>query len=118
MDRSFELQGSKRSRTRPTARCFAASRAGAGIFERLEAELSAWYLVAVERQPGDPESQRIEVDVKRKGVSVKSNKTVITGTVDTRRPADELLSDALSSPFAMSGIPLRVSTFTQRDAAG
>jgi hypothetical protein len=37
--------------------------------------------------------------------------------VNPTRTADQLLSDALSSPFAISGIPVRVSTFTQRDAA-
>src|SRR6185503_10308042 len=117
-DRSFELQGLETIADVTNGTLFRGVAAGAGIFERLEAELSARYLVAVERQPGDPESQRIEVDVKRRGVSVKSNKTVITGSVDTRRPAAELLSDALSSPFALSGIPLRVSTFTQHDAVG
>ena len=118
MDRSFELQGLETIADVTNGTLFRGVASGAGIFERLEAELSARYLVAVERQPGDPESQRVEVDVKRKGVSVKSNKTVITGSVDTRRPAAELLSDALSSPFALSGIPLRVSTFTQHDAVG
>ena len=118
MDRSFELQGLETIADVTNGTLFRGVASGAGIFERLEAELSSRYLVAVERQPGDPESQRIEVDVKRRGVSLKSNATVITGTVDTHRPAAELLSDALSSPFALAGIPLRVSTFTQRDPSG
>lgn len=118
MDRSYELQGLETIADVTNGTLFRGVASGAGIFERLEAELSARYLVAVERQPGDPESQRIEVDVKRRGVSVKSNNTVVTGTANTRRPAAELLSDALSSPFALAGIPLRVSTFTQRDASG
>ena len=118
LDRSFELQGLETIADITNGTPFRGIASGAGIFEQLEAELSARYLVAVERQPGDPESQRIEVDVKRRGVSVKSNKTIVTGTVNTRRPAAELLSDALLSPFALAGIPLRVSTFTQRDASG
>lgn len=117
-DRSFELQGLETIADVTNGTLFRGVASGAGIFERLEVELTARYLVAVERQPGDPESQRIDVDVKRRGVSVKSNKTVVTGTMATRRPAAELLSDALSSPFALAGIPLRVSTFTQRDASG
>jgi len=117
-DRSFELEGLERIADVTNGTLFRGIAAGAGIFERIESELSAWYLVAVERQAGDPESQRIEVDVKRRGVTVKSNKTVVTGAIDTRRPAADLLSEALSSPFALPGIPLRVSTFTQRDAAG
>jgi hypothetical protein len=38
--------------------------------------------------------------------------------VDRQRPAAESLSDALSSPFALPGIPLRVSTFMERDGSG
>src|SRR6185503_15610534 len=117
-DRSFELQGLETIADVTNGTLFRGVAAGAGIFERLEAELSARYLVAVERQPGDPESQRIEVGVKRRGVNVTSNKTVITGTLDTRRPVAELLSDALSSPFALAGIPLRVATFAQHDSSG
>jgi hypothetical protein len=118
MDRSFELQGLETIADVTNGTLFRGVASGAGIFQRLEAELSARYLVAVERQPGDPESQRIEVDVKRRGVNVTSNKTVITGTLDTRRPVAELLSDALSSPFALAGIPLRVATFAQHDSSG
>jgi hypothetical protein len=58
------------------------------------------------------------VDVKRRGVSLKSNPMVITGKVDTGRSAAELLSDTLSSPFALAGIPLRVSTFARHDSSG
>ena len=74
LDRSFELQGLETIADITNGTPFRGIASGAGIFEQLEAELSARYLVAVERQPGDPESQRIEVDVKRKGVSVRSNK--------------------------------------------
>src|SRR5678815_1215465 len=60
--------------------------AGNGIFNRIESELSAWYLVAVDRQPGDPERQKLEVEVKRKGVTVRSNKTIVATTFNTKRP--------------------------------
>jgi VWFA-related protein len=117
MDRSFELQGLETIADVTNGTLFRGIAAGAGIFERLESELSAWYLVAVERQPGDPESQRIEVDVKRRGVTVRSNKNAIAvNAAARRRPLDELLNEALSSPFTISGVPLRVSTFAQRDA--
>ena len=92
--------------------------AGAGIFERLESELSAWYLVAVERQPGDPDRQRVERRGEAPRRHVRSNKSVVSTQVNTKRPPTQLLSEALSSPFAISGVPLRVSTFAQRDADG
>ena len=117
VDRSIEMQGLEIIADSTGGTLFRGVAAGAGIFERLESELSAWYLVAVERQPGDPDRQRLEVEVKRKGVTVRSNRSVVSTAVNTKRPVDQLLSDALSSPFAITGIPLRVSTFLQHDAA-
>lgn len=116
-DRAFELAGLEMMADRTNGTLFRGVAAGKGVFERLESELSAWYLVAVERQPGDPDSQRVEVDVKRRSVTVRSNKTAISVNAAGRgRPLDELLNEALSSPFTIPGLPLRVSTFAQRDA--
>jgi VWFA-related protein len=117
IDRQFEMNGLELIADRTGGTLFRGIASGAGIFDRLESELSAWYVVAVERQPTDPERQRVEVDVRRKGVSVKSNKTVIARAPNSARSLDELLSETLSSPFALPGIPLRVTTFAQRDAA-
>ena len=117
-DRSFELEGLEGIADRTNGFLRRGIAAGAGIFEELERQLSAWYLVAVERQPGDPETQRIDVEVKRRGVTVRSNTNAVATTLAARaRPIEELLSDVLSSPFTIPGLPLRVSTFTQRDAA-
>ena len=115
-DRSLEMQGLEIIADRTGGSLYKGIAAGNGIFNRIESELSAWYLVAVDRQPGDPERQKLEVEVKRKGVTVRSNKTIVATTFNTKRPVDVLLSDILSSPFAMPGVPLRVSTFAQRDA--
>ncbi len=117
VDRSLELQGLEIVADRTGGTLYRGVASGAGIFERLESELSAWYLVAVARQPGDPDRQRLDVEVKRRGVNVRSNKSVVSAQFDTNRPVDQLLSDVLSSPFAIPGVPLRVSTFTQRDAS-
>jgi hypothetical protein len=115
VDRSYELQGLEVIADRTGGGLFRGVASGEGIFERLESELSAWYLVAVERQPGDPERQRIDVGIKRRGVTLRSNRTVVTAPA-TAGSQDEMLSEALSSPFAIPEIPLRVSTFTQRDS--
>jgi hypothetical protein len=40
---------------------------------------------------------------------------VATSAINASRPKEEILRDALSSPIAVSGVPLRVSTFAQRD---
>ena len=115
-DRSFELEGLEGIADRTNGTLFRGVASGAGIFEQLETQLSAWYLVAVQRQPGDPETQRLAVDVKRKGVSVRSNRNAVATTPTVRtRPFEEILSDVLASPFTVPGLPLRISTFAQPD---
>jgi VWFA-related protein len=115
-DRAFELQGLEDIADRTNGTLRRGIAAGAGIFERLESELSAWYVVAVERQRGDTGQLKIDVDVRRRGVTLRSNKTVIAAPVDPKRSIEESLRDALSSPFTLPGLPLRISTFTGRDA--
>ncbi len=116
LDRSFELAGLEIIADRTNGTLSRPVASGDGIFDRLEQELSAWYLVAVERQPGDPDTQRVEVEIRRRGVTLRSNRNAVSVKASTPRPLDELLNDALSSPFAIPGLPLRVSTFAQRDA--
>jgi hypothetical protein len=62
---------------------------GEGLFRRLSTELSAWYVVAVERQPGERDAKRIDVDVRRRGVTVRANHTAsvpaATSTTRSRR---------------------------------
>ena len=116
--RALELQGLETVADR-TGGSFVRAIAGngQGIFDRLASELSAWYVVAVRRQPGDPDRQRLGVEVKRRGVTVRSSRTfVATSAINASRPREEILRDALSSPMAIPGVPLRISTFAQRDA--
>lgn len=119
VDRSLELQGLEIVAD-TTGGSLYRSPAGTseGVFQRIESELSAWYLVAVERQPGDPDRQRIGVEVKRRGTTVRSQKTFVpAAAASAGRSADELLSEALSSSIAVPGVPLRVATFAQRDTS-
>ena len=117
-DRSLELQGLETIADRTGGKFVRAIGGnGQGIFDQLATELSAWYVVAVERQKGDPDRQRVDVEVKRRGVTVRSSRTVVaTAAINAARPVDEVLREAMSSPIAIPGVPLRVSTFAQRDA--
>jgi VWFA-related protein len=119
MDRSLELDGLRSIAAATGGSLFrAVGGSGDGIFERLSTELSASYVVAVAREPSDPDRQQIAVEVRRRGVTVRTNPTfVATAAIDARRPIEDVLRDALSSPFAIPGLPLRVSTFSRRDAA-
>lgn len=93
---------------------------GEQIFERLASEISAYYLLGVEQRPGDGDSQRrrIDVQVRRRDVTIRSRQAyVLSPAVDRRRPADDALVEALGSPFPVSGVPVRLTTFAQQDPA-
>lgn len=57
--------------------------------------------------------------MRRRGVQTRSNRSVVAAAaVNRSRPAEEVLREAMSSPIAIPGVPLRVSTFTRRDVEG
>ena len=115
-DRSLELEPLREIADRTGGSFQRAVGRGDGNFAQLTTELSAWYVVAVQRRPSDPDRQRVEVDVRRRGVTVRANRSVVTAaSIDAGRPRNELLNEALSSPVAMTGLPVRVSTFARRD---
>jgi len=93
---------------------------GEAIFERLAGEMLAYYMLGVEQSPGDRDGRphRIDVEVQRRNVTVRSRRAfVLSGPTTTRRNAEETLLDALKSPFGVAEVPLRVTTFTQKDPA-
>ncbi len=117
-DRALELHGLETLAARTGGALYRAIGPAEGVFDRLALELSASYLVAVERREGDPDRQRIEISVKRRGVTVRSPRTVTSmAAVNARRSAQEILSDVLASPLPIPGLPVRFSTFVRRDAA-
>ncbi|MSO81971.1 MAG: VWA domain-containing protein [Acidobacteria bacterium] len=93
---------------------------GEAIFERLAGEMLAYYMLGVEQVPDDRDGKphRIDVAVQRRNVTVRSRRAfVLSSPTTTRRNAEETLLDTLKSPFGVAEIPLRVTTFTQKDTA-
>lgn len=84
-------------------------------FARLAREVSGYYLVGVESEPGDHDGKfhPIKVGVERSGVTVRSRRGVATrpGVRDEKG----LLARALDSPVSASDVPLRVSTYNLPD---
>jgi tetratricopeptide (TPR) repeat protein len=77
-------------------------------------------MLGVEQAPGDRDGRphRIDVEVQRRNVTVRSRRAfVLSSPTTTRRNAEETLLDALKSPFGVAEVPLRVTTFTQKDPA-
>ena len=117
-DRGLELQGLETIADRTGGALYRAIGPAVGVFDRLALELSASYLVAVERRENDPDRQKVEVEVKRRGVTVRSPRAVTAvSAVNARRPMPDLLREALGSPLPLPGVPIRLSTFVQRDTS-
>jgi VWFA-related protein len=93
---------------------------GDSVFDRLAGEMLAYYVLGVEQQPGDRDGRahRVDVEVRRRDVTVRSRRAFVLSSPTTdRRTAEETLLDTLKSPFGVAEVPLRVATFTQKDSA-
>ena len=119
-DRRIQMQGLEGLATMSLGSLFYVAGTGDPIFERLSSEISAYYLLGVEQRPKDLQGDRhrIDVDVRRRGVQIRSRQAfVLSPTANAPKSANDSLRDALLSPFAVSGLPLRVTTFAHHDTA-
>lgn len=91
---------------------------GTSIFDRLGSELSAYYLIGVEEEPGDRDDRthRIDVEVRRQGVTLRSRRAFVLSTPRSRSPS-ERLTELLQAPYGVSEVPLRATTFAVQDTA-
>jgi VWFA-related protein len=84
-------------------------------FAKIESELAGYYLLGVESDPADKDgkSHSVRVEVNRRGLTVRSRREIV-GTVESDRPRSprQLAMAALGSPLMVSGLPLRVATFS------
>ena len=91
---------------------------GDNVFERIAIQTSAFYLLGVEEAAGDRDGKRhrIDVEVRRRGVTLHSRRAfVLSSAASARRTPEENLIDALRSPFAVAELPLRATTFVTQD---
>lgn len=97
---------------------------GAGIFERLNRELSGYYLLGFEPSDADRtgRQRRIRVRVRRNGLTVRARPTfALTSEADAAsapaadRSVEETLRDLLASPLPDRSVPLRVTTYNSAD---
>jgi len=83
-------------------------------FERIESELSGYYILGVESAAADKDGKPhpIRVSVKRPGLSIRSRRQVMTaGDLDHPRNTREAVMSALQSPMMVSALPIQVATF-------
>ena len=117
-DRRILMQGLEAIASMSRGSLYHIAGTGEPIFERLASEISAYYLLGVEQRPSDSvgDRHRIDVEVRRNDVTIRSRQAfVLSPTTTRKRSAQDSLRDALGSPFAISGLPLRVTTFAQQD---
>ena len=87
------------------------------IFERLEREMSGYYLLGVESRPTDPDKERrkIEVSVRREGARVRARREISFTPEDTDKTVEERIASMLRSPIPIKELPLRVATYAYRE---
>ena len=120
LDRRIQTQGLEALASMSRGALFHVTGTGEPIFERLASEISAYYLLGVEQRPSDARDgrHRIDVEVRRRDVTIRSRQAFVLSPATGKRAAiEDVLRDALFSPFAVSGLPLRVTTFAQQDPA-
>lgn len=118
-DRRLQLDGLEALATMSRGSLFHVAGTGEPIFDRLASEISAYYLLGVEQRPSDSrgDRHRIDVEVRRRDVTIRSRQAFVLSPLGqtTRKSPRDHLADALVSPFAVSGVPVRVTTYASQD---
>ncbi len=117
-DRDMQVQGLGDLAASTRGSLYYVAGTGESIFDRIGSDTLAYYMLGVEQAPTDRDGKqhRIDVEVRRRNVTVKSRRAfVLSSATTTRQTAEETLMDTLKSPFGVAEVPVRVTTFTQRD---
>jgi VWFA-related protein len=91
---------------------------GSQLFDRIESELSGYYLLGVESDPLDHDGRPhgIRIDVSRRGAMVRTRRQLLNVPADLNRPRTprDQVAATLTAPLLMSALPLRVTTYALR----
>jgi VWFA-related protein len=87
---------------------------GTATLAQVEAELSGYYLLGIESDPADKDGKRhpVNVSVNRRGLSVRSRSQILVVADAAPPSARATVTAGLMSPLILSGLPLRVATFS------
>jgi VWFA-related protein len=90
------------------------------VFQRLGLELSGFYLLSFEPEPGDRDGKphKIKIDVSRRNLTLRARREFSVGPARTRS-LEETTVETLRSPLLATDIPLKFTTYTfqEGDAA-
>jgi VWFA-related protein len=120
-DRELQVQGLENLAGMSRGALFRVIGTGDAIFDRLASEMSAYYLLGVEQTARDRDGKRhrIDVEVRRRNVTVRSRRAFVLSAATGPRatPQDRLVS-ALKTPFAVAEVPVRLTSYSYQDPAG
>jgi len=88
-------------------------------FNRLALELSGYYLLSFEPEPGDRDGDRHKIAIGvpgRRNIEIRARPDFAV-TRSRTMTNEEMLAETLRSPLPATGIGLRVATYTFKDAA-
>ena len=85
-------------------------------FQRLGLEMSGYYLLSFEPEPGDRDGKphKIKIDVARKDLHLRSRREFNVGPREAMGTED-VLRETLRTPLLAPDIPLRLTTYTFQD---
>ena len=85
-------------------------------FQRLGRELSGYYLLSFNPEPGDRDGtpHKIKIDVRRSNVELRSRREFSVGPPVTQT-TDEMVRQTLRTPILAADIPLKLTTYTFQD---
>lgn len=117
-DRDLQMRGLEMLAGYTRGAIFPVGGSADAVFQRLEEELSGYYMLGVESTPADGDGRRhgIKVSVRRRGANVRARREFVIGSRTAKNETlDERLQRLLRSPFASSDLPLRLATYAFRD---
>jgi VWFA-related protein len=87
-------------------------------FHRLGRELSGYYLLSFEPEPGDRDGKphKIKIDVRRSNLELRSRREFSVGP-PVALTTDEIVRQTLRTPILAADIPLKLATYTFQDPA-
>lgn len=90
---------------------------GSNVFERIAKEMTAYYLLSAEAEPGDRDgkSHRIRVNVARRNVNVRARREFTMKKEPAVPPSPEQrLVGILQQPLLATELPVKVATYSLR----
>jgi VWFA-related protein len=120
-DRQLQVQGLENLAGLSRGALFRVIGTGETIFDRLASEMSAFYLLGVEQAARDRDGKRhrIDVEVRRRNVTVRSRRAfVLSAAAGARATPEDRLVSALKTPFGVAEVPVRLTSYAYQDADG